>query len=150
MIKAASGPLLNNAGQAWNHAFFWHCMTPAYVPPKGAFPDLRDTFIDEGASHFGSGWVWIVADSKGGLKVASTHDGDSWVKHRETPVMVCDLWEHAYYLDYQNDRKAFLETFFDKLANWRFAENQLKAAKGEGEAFAFPLPEELSGQRKSA
>jgi Fe-Mn family superoxide dismutase len=97
--------------------------------------------VDEGAGHFGSGWVWLVADSKGELRVRSTHDADDTLTHADmTPILVCDLWEHAYYLDYQNERKAYLEAWFDKLANWRFAERQYAASRGDGEAWRHPAP----------
>jgi superoxide dismutase, Fe-Mn family len=137
---ADKGKLFNNAAQAWNHAFFWECMSPDKTEPYAHFTGLRDRFVDEGANHFASGWVWIAARD-GQLVVQSTHDADS-LAHRAdlTPVLVCDLWEHAYYLDYKNDRKAFLQKWFDELANWRFAESQLRAAQGQGERYHYPRP----------
>ena len=145
--------LFNNAAQAWNHAFFWLCMRP----PGGAAPAgeliraidesfdgieaLKDAFVQEGAGHFASGWVWIVTGSNG-LQVISTHDADdTLVRDGLFPLLVCDLWEHAYYLDYKNDRKAFLERWFDNVANWEFAAAQLAASDGQGEAFRYPPPE---------
>ncbi len=131
--------LFNNAAQAWNHAFFWLCMTPAPQSPSGALADLIDGFHDglaglraqfvhEGVGQFGSGWVWVAAVD-GQLKVLTTHDGDNLLaKPGHTPLLTCDLWEHAYYVDYRNDREGFLEAWFDKLANWRFAGEQLAAA----------------------
>ena len=145
--------LFNNAAQAWNHAFFWECMTPSYAPPTGALADaitstfggldkLKEAFVKEGVGHFASGWVWLVlADGK--LQVISTHDADDTLpKDGVHPLLVCDLWEHAYYLDYQNARPAFLDAWFDKVANWAFAGQQFDAAQaggGEG-AYAYPLP----------
>jgi Fe-Mn family superoxide dismutase len=149
IVDEATGGLFNNAAQAWNHAFFWESMTGDYEAPSPPFASLREDFIKEGASHFASGWVWIVAKA-GDLTVISTHDADTALKHTGDPLIVCDLWEHAYYLDHQNDRKAYLEAWFDKIANWRFAQKQLRASNGEGEAFAYPAPEDLSAQRKSA
>jgi Fe-Mn family superoxide dismutase len=143
--------LFNNAAQAWNHAFFWECMTPDSAPPTGdllsaidkAFESLdalKAAFIEEGANHFASGWVWLVTGSNG-LKVISTHDADdTLIKDGLFPLLVCDLWEHAYYLDYKNDRKAFLAAWFDKVANWAFAERQLAAADGLGDGFRYPAP----------
>jgi len=140
--QAASegGKLFNNAAQAWNHGFFWYSMTPNPTEPGAEFAGLRDRFIEEGAGHFGSGWVWI-ADKGGQLSVLSTHDADT-LAHRPdlTPVIVCDLWEHAYYLDYKNDRKGFLGKWFDEAANWRFAESQMQAARGQGELYRYPPP----------
>ena len=140
--------LFNNAAQAWNHAFFWECMTPDKAPPSakiiGAIAQsfasmdaLKDAFVEEGFNHFGSGWVWLVTGSEG-LKVISTHDADdTLIRDGLFPLLVCDLWEHAYYLDYKNDRKAFLERWLDEVANWAFAERQLGAADGQGDGFRY-------------
>lgn len=142
--------LFNNAAQAWNHGFFWNCMTPTAGKPEGdlaeaiksAFGDsLADTFVEQGAAHFGSGWVWLVADVAGKLSVKSTHDAQDMVTSEgQTPILVCDLWEHAYYLDYQNDRKKFLTAWFAALPNWAFAADQLAAARGAGRAWRYPAP----------
>lgn len=145
--------LFNNAAQAWNHAFFWECMRPpGGAAPSGdllraidaAFDDLdalKQAFVDEGVNHFASGWVWIVTGGDG-LKVISTHDADdTLVRDGVFPLLVCDLWEHAYYLDYKNDRKAFLERWFDNVANWDFAAAQLASADGAGEGFRYPAAE---------
>lgn len=145
--RAGDRKLFNNAGQAWNHAFFWSCMTPHESLPGGAllqairaaFGDvgaLKAKFVQEGGGHFGSGWVWLVADS-GGLRVTTTHDGDSALVHDGTPLLVCDLWEHAYYLDHKNDRAGFLNAWWDRLVDWSFVERQFQAATGEGEAWRF-------------
>jgi Fe-Mn family superoxide dismutase len=144
--------LFNNAAQAWNHAFFWECMRPpGGEAPSGdllraidaAFDDvdaLKASFVDEGANHFASGWVWIVTGTDG-LQVISTHDAeDTLIREGLFPLLVCDLWEHAYYLDYKNDRKAFLERWFDNIANWEFAAAQLAASDGKGEGFRYPAP----------
>ncbi|MFL5298555.1 MAG: superoxide dismutase [Phenylobacterium sp.] len=143
--------LFNNAAQAWNHAFFWNCMTPDRGAPSGklaqaierAFGGLdafKDAFVEEGVGHFASGWVWLVAGSDR-LKVISTHDADdTLVRDGLFPLLVCDLWEHAYYLDYQNDRQAFLERWVNETANWDFAARQLAASNGHGEGFRYPAP----------
>lgn len=148
--EAGDKKLFNNAAQAWNHGFFWESMTGEYAAPEGDFAQaietfggletLKTAFVNEGVGHFASGWVWIVADAGGALKVISTHDGDTALVHEGTPVLVCDLWEHAYYLDYQNNRKGFLEAWFDKAANWKFAAAQLAAAKDQGEGYRYPAP----------
>lgn len=151
--KRGDKSLFNNAAQAWNHAFFWQSMRP----PGGAAPSdalvqavrasfdsfeaLKEAFVEEGAGHFASGWVWIVTGSDG-LEVISTHDADdTLVRDGLFPLLVCDLWEHAYYLDYKNDRKGFLERWFDNIANWQFAAAQLAASNGQGEGFLYPPPE---------
>jgi superoxide dismutase, Fe-Mn family len=148
--------LFNNAAQAWNHAFFWQCMTPqdaerGSAAPTGALKAaiekafggldaFKDAFVEEGVGHFGSGWVWLVTGSEG-LKVISTHDADdTLVKDGLFPLLVCDLWEHAYYLDYKNDRKGFLTRWLGEIANFAFAERQLAACEGQGDGFRYPAP----------
>ncbi|HWE99387.1 MAG TPA: superoxide dismutase [Caulobacteraceae bacterium] len=149
--RAGEKKLFNNAAQAWNHAFFWECMSAETQDPTGdldeavrkAFGDvakLKEAFVTEGAGHFASGWVWLVADRSGAVKVISTHDAaDTLTEEGTTPLLVCDLWEHAYYLDYQNDRKGFLGKWFDALPNWRFAGQQFDA-RDRGGAYRFPEP----------
>lgn len=143
--------LFNNAGQAWNHAFFWRSMTGQYRAPSGrlveavhaAFGSLEglgSKFKDEGAAHFGSGWVWLIAKDKA-LAVVTTHDGECVITQPGvTPLLVCDLWEHAYYLDHKNDRAGFLAGWWDRLVNWEFAEQQFAAALGEREPWSYPAP----------
>jgi len=141
--------LFNNAAQAWNHAFFWDCMTPDRRDPAGdltaaieagfgTLGDLRRKFVQEGVDHFASGWVWLAADG-GSLAVLSTHDAGTLAGDRRTPLLVCDLWEHAYYLDHKQDRQGFLESWFDRLANWSFAEAQFAAAQGRQAPWRFQL-----------
>lgn len=144
--------LFNNAAQAWNHGFFWQCMTPQAGKPEGAlaaaireaFGDigkLGELMVERGETHFGSGWVWLTARLDGKLEVESTHDAHDMVTERsKTPMLVCDLWEHAYYLDYQNDRKRFLKTWFEALPNWPFAARQFAAATDGGRAWCYPAP----------
>lgn len=141
--------LYNNAAQAWNHAFFWESMIAQPLTPEGelgsaietAFGDLaalKTKFVEEGTNHFGSGWVWLAA-SGDTLKVISTHDADDLLTASgDVPLLVCDLWEHAYYLDHKNDREAFLGQWFDKLANWQFAATQLSAAKHGQPGYTYP------------
>jgi Fe-Mn family superoxide dismutase len=141
--------LFNNAAQAWNHAFFWDCMTPNRRDPRGelmtavekafgGLGGLRERFVQEGADHFASGWVWLAAKGTE-LEVLSTHDAATLAHDPRTPLLVCDVWEHAYYLDYKQDRKSFLEAWFDRLAHWEFAEAQYEAAQGRHEPWSFQL-----------
>ncbi|HEY8614881.1 superoxide dismutase [Phenylobacterium sp.] len=141
--------LLNNAGQAWNHAFFWTCMSPQGGQPAGelarlaqeafgGLDGLRARFVQVGADHFASGWVWLVVED-GRLAVVDTHDGETLAHKPQAPLLVCDLWEHAYYLDYKQDRKGFLERWFDNVANWSFVEAQLAAAQGRQAPWRFGL-----------
>ena len=143
--------LFNNAAQAWNHAFYWESMAPrSGWPPTGlraaiersfgSLDGFKQAFAEEGANHFASGWVWLVLGTEG-LSVISTHDADdTLVREGLFPLLVCDLWEHAYYLDYKNDRKTYLHRWLDEVANLAFAEQQLNAANGQGEAFRYPPP----------
>ncbi|HVY32957.1 MAG TPA: superoxide dismutase [Caulobacteraceae bacterium] len=142
--------LANNAGQAWNHAFFWDSMTPVKKPPTGALRTAIETqhggldalkakFVAEGAGHFGSGWVWLIAND-GAISVATTHDGATALELDGAPLLVCDLWEHAYYLDHKNDREGFLKAWWDGLANWSLAESQFAASSEGGKLWAYPAP----------
>ena len=146
------GKLYDNAGQAWNHGFFWNSMTAAEraapsgamaAAIEGAFGDLdrlKTRFVEEGATHFASGWAWLVARGEA-LEVVSTHDAGSFDQlEGAAPLLVCDVWEHAYYLDHKQDRKGFLEGWFDQLADWRFAARQLQAAREGGPGWRYPPP----------
>ncbi|HEX2561316.1 superoxide dismutase [Phenylobacterium sp.] len=130
--------LLNQSGQAWNHDFFWRCMTPEKPPLEGRLAELiqrdfggvdgfKEAFKKEGVGHFASGWAWLVVKD-GKLVVTSYHDGDAPVGQGVHPLLTCDVWEHAYYLDYQNDRGGFLDAFLNHLVNWRFAARMLDRA----------------------
>ncbi|MGE0046004.1 MAG: superoxide dismutase, partial [Hyphomonadaceae bacterium] len=144
IIRAAGeGPLFNNAAQAWNHAFYWLSMKPAAARAepsadlKAALDAIdggfRAHFLEQGASHFASGWIWLVADAQGALSLRTTKNaGTPLTDAGLQPILVCDLWEHAYYLDHQNDRKAYLEGWLDRLAAWGFAgECYAAALRGE-------------------
>ena len=139
--------LFNNAGQAWNHGFFWDAMTPGGGKPAGELAEaigdlsaLRTKFVEGGVGQFGSGWVWLQAKPGGGFDIFGTANGDTALLREGTPLLGCDVWEHAYYLDYKQDRKGYLEAWFDKAANWAFAEAQFKASKGGGQGYRYPAP----------
>jgi Fe-Mn family superoxide dismutase len=142
IVKAAKSKgdeaLFNNAAQAWNHTFLWNSLTPKPSPPDarlgalldGAFGGLskfHETFKAEAAGHFASGWAWLCQDSAGALVVISTHDADTPLVHEGlNPLLTLDLWEHAYYLDYQNARPDFIEVFLKNTINWSFAATNLR------------------------
>jgi len=141
--------LFRQSAQAWNHAFYWHCMSPEKTTPgktltaaiKSSFGEmdaLSAIFVDEGTNHFSSGWVWLVAN-QGHLSVIATHDADDILTDPRgiTPLLVCDLWEHAYYIDYKNVREKFLKAWFDNLANWDFATSQFDAAQSKTVGWCF-------------
>lgn len=128
--------LFNNAAQTWNHTFYWKSMKPkgGDNPGQGLlklingsfdnFKDFKEQFSSVAASHFGSGWVWLVLD-KGRLKIIDTQDADNPLVHDQKPVLGFDVWEHAYYLDYQNQRAGYTKAFLEHLVNWGFAESNL-------------------------
>ena len=135
--------ILNNAAQAWNPTFFWQSLSPtAQSAPVGRIRDLiedefggidkfRKEFRTAATSQFGSGWTWLVLDS-GKLRIMSTSNADSPIGTHMTPLLTLDVWEHAYYLDYQNERARYVDAFLDKLIDWRFAlDNVQVGEKGE-------------------
>lgn len=150
--SAGEKKLFNNAAQAWNHGFFWECMTPSAGNPSselqaalekafGGLDGFRGRFVPEGVDHFASGWAWLIARADGSLEVVSTHDADTALLiNGATPILTCDVWEHAYYLDFRNDRKAFLDAWFDKLLNWEFASSQYAAALAGAPGWRYPAP----------
>jgi len=136
--KDKDGPaIFNNAAQIWNHTFFWNSMKPngggkptgvllgMIEKSFGSFEKFQEAFISAAMGQFGSGWVWLVVEGDG-LKVIKTANADTPVAHGQKALLCCDVWEHAYYLDYQNRRKDFVAVFLDKLVNWDFATSQLK------------------------
>ena len=147
---SAQAAVFNNAAQAWNHEFFWHSMKPkGGGKPTGdlaqrienelsGLANFKDDFVKAGVGQFGSGWVWLALD-RGKLKIVKTADAVDPISLGLVPLLTCDVWEHAYYLDYQNRRPDFLEAFFSNLANWDFAAENL-AKLGRGKGAAGPLP----------
>lgn len=128
--------IFNNAAQVWNHTFYWHCMKPSGggQPPSdilslierdfGGFDAFRDQFKQAAISQFGSGWAWLVSD-KGVLKITKTGNADLPMTHGHKALLTCDVWEHAYYLDYQNRRPDYVDTFLAHLINWDFVAKNL-------------------------
>ena len=137
--NASREGIFNNASQAWNHNLFWQMMKPkgggrpegdvaqAIDRSFGGFDAFREEFTKAGVGQFGSGWVWLVAE-KGGLAIKKTPNGVNPLIVGGAPLLACDVWEHAYYLDYQNRRPDYLHAFLDHLANWDFAAQQLAKA----------------------
>ena len=132
--------VFNNAAQVWNHDFFWQSMKPAGGgKPAGKLAEMIDksfgsyeafatAFQTAGLAQFGSGWVWLVQDGET-LKIVKTSNADTPAAHGQHALLTCDVWEHAYYLDYQNRRKDFVQTFLDNLVNWDFAASRLRGTK---------------------
>jgi len=141
LVRTASGGLFNNAAQAWNHAFYWQCLSPegggmpqgaiadAIVATFGSFEEFRKQFTTTAMTTFGSGWAWLVRTPGGTLALRSTSNAGNPLTDGDTPLLTCDVWEHAYYVDYRNGRANYLEAFW-QLVNWDFVtENFLN--KGE-------------------
>lgn len=138
--NADKAGVFNNAAQVWNHTFFWHSMKPngggapagdlaAKIDADfGSFDAFKDAFKAAGATQFGSGWAWLVVGDGGKLEVVKTPNAETPLTQGKTPLLTCDVWEHAYYLDYQNRRPDFLASFLDNLANWDFAAENLANA----------------------
>lgn len=127
--------LFNNAAQSWNHAFYWNSLTPESAEPTGALAEaidgafgsldrLREELAAQGAAHFASGWVWLV-ERDGKLAVEQTHDAATFATGDAKPLLVIDLWEHAYYLDHKNLRPEHLKAVIDRHLNWTFAAENL-------------------------
>lgn len=131
--------LFNNAGQVWNHTFYWNCMKPngggalpaalesRIVADFGSVEKFREEFTQAALTQFGSGWAWLYVDG-GKLKVGKTANADSPLAHGHTPLLTVDVWEHAYYVDFQNRRPDFVKAFLDSLVNWDFVAEQLAKA----------------------
>jgi Fe-Mn family superoxide dismutase len=138
ILAASEGPVFNNAAQIWNHTFYWHCMkregggvpggdlATAINRDFGSFGKFREEFINASVSQFGSGWGWLVVNG-GKLSVTKTSNADLPMKHGQTALLTCDVWEHAYYPTYKNLRPKYVETFIDKLVNWDFVAKNLAA-----------------------
>jgi Fe-Mn family superoxide dismutase len=114
---AAQRVLFNNAAQAWNHAFYWRSLRPKAGPAPAALTQWAEALKSAALGHFGSGWAWLVRDGAG-LKVMTTANADTPIAHGLEPLLVIDVWEHAYYLDYQERRAAYLAAVVDNLLNW--------------------------------
>jgi len=131
--------LFNNAAQAWNHTFYWQCMKPngggtptGSLAKKidadfGSFDKFVEEFKSAGATQFGSGWAWLVLDNDT-LKVTKTLNADNPLTSGQIPLLTMDVWEHAYYLDFQNKRPAYIDEFIGKLVNWDFVSENMAAA----------------------
>ena len=132
VIRDSSGPLFNNAAQTWNHTFFWNCMAPrgggkptgalaeAMNDKWGSYAQFKEAFSKSAISNFGSGWTWLVVRSDG-VDIVNTDDADNPMTRGDEPLLTLDVWEHAYYIDYRNERPKFVEAFFKNLVNWNFA-----------------------------
>ncbi len=137
IIKGAEGGLFNNAAQVWNHTFYWHSLSPngggepegalaeAITASFGSVAEFKEQFSASAAGNFGSGWTWLVQNADGTLAIVNTDDAETpLTSDGVTPLLTCDVWEHAYYIDYRNARPKYLEAFW-ALVNWEFAASNL-------------------------
>ncbi len=134
-ILKSSGGIFNNAAQVWNHTFYWNCLTPnskrepsgkladAIIKTFGSFDEFKKRFTQTSVATFGSGWGWLVKNAQGDLEIISTSNAGTPMTQKQKALLTCDVWEHAYYIDYRNARPTYVEKFWD-LVNWDFvAEN---------------------------
>ena len=131
IIKKSSGGIFNNAAQVWNHTFYWHCMKPngggeptgalltAIEKNFGSFAKFKENFTKTALTTFGSGWAWLVKNNDGSLTILSTSNAGNPLTEGKKPLLTCDVWEHAYYIDYRNLRPAYVDAFWT-LVNWDF------------------------------
>ena len=136
IVRKASGGIFNNAAQGWNHSFYWNCLSPngggeptgpiadAIAKAFGSFADFKDQFSQTAITTFGSGWGWLVQNADGSLAIVSTSNAGNPMTEGQRPLLTCDVWEHAYYIDYRNARPSYVEHFWD-LVNWDFVNAQL-------------------------
>ena len=137
IVKKASGGIFNNAAQDWNHSFYWNCLSPkAGGEPAGAlanainknfgsFAQFKEKFSNTAVTTFGSGWAWLVKNSDGTLSIESSSNAGNPLKDGKKALLTCDVWEHAYYIDYRNARAKYIEAFWN-MVNWKFVEQNLK------------------------
>ena len=133
IISSSKGKMFNFAAQAWNHTFYWKSMSPegggkpngdlkdAVESSFGSIEKCKKELAQAAKGHFGSGWAWLTVNSNGDLEVVETHDADNPLTSDKTPLLTIDVWEHAFYLDYKNDKGAYVEAVLDHLIDWRFA-----------------------------
>ncbi len=135
IIQNATGGIFNNAAQVWNHTFYWHCLTPkggaaptgalgqAIEKTFGSFEQFKELFTKTAIGTFGSGWAWLVKKTDGTLDIVSTSNAQTPMTSQQQALLTCDVWEHAYYIDYRNARPQYIEHFWN-LVNWDFVTTQ--------------------------
>ena len=137
IIQKSSGGIFNNAAQVWNHTFYWNCLSPngggeptgeladTITKQFGSFSQFKEKFTNAAVTLFGSGWVWLVKNPDGSLSIQATSNADTPLKEGKRALLTCEIWEHAYYIDYRNARAKYVEGFWN-LVNWDFVTANLK------------------------
>jgi superoxide dismutase, Fe-Mn family len=140
VVQSPAGPVFNNAAQAWNHSFYWDCLKPqgggepsgelaaAITRDFGSVDAFRKAMSEAGAKLFGSGWAWLALGDTGKLEILPLGNADTPLKHKAEPILTIDVWEHAYYIDYRNDRVKYIDGFWNSV-NWDFAAKCFATAK---------------------
>ena len=135
-FKKSSGGVFNNSAQVWNHTFYWNCMAPNAGGPAtgavadainakwGSFDKFKEEFSKSCVGNFGSGWTWLVKKADGTVDIVNTSNAQTPLTTPDTPLLTCDVWEHAYYVDYRNARPKYVETFWN-LVNWEFVNQNM-------------------------
>lgn len=135
IVSKPTPAIFNNAAQAWNHAFYWKCMCGTKEQPSetlkaklsetfGSVDEFKKLFTEKAVGHFGSGWCWLV-DNKGKLEIVDTHDAANPLCEGKKPLLTCDVWEHAYYIDTRNNRGAYIQNWWN-VVNWKFVEENMQ------------------------
>ncbi len=136
LIKTADGGVFNNAAQVWNHSFYWKCLKAGggaapsadfeakLAEAFGSFDDFKSKFSQAAVGQFGSGWAWLVKNADGSLAITTSANAENPIRNGQTPLLTCDVWEHAYYVDFRNARPKYLEDFWGWV-NWEFVESNL-------------------------
>jgi Fe-Mn family superoxide dismutase len=136
-VRKATGGMFNNAAQIWNHTFYWNCLSPngggaptgelaaAIDKAFGSFDAFKDEFSKKAVTLFGSGWAWLVRREDGSVAIEQTSNADTPLTGKDVPLLTCDVWEHAYYVDYRNARPDYVKAFWS-LVNWDFASDNYK------------------------
>lgn len=145
IVADSKGKIFNNAAQAYNHTFYWYCMKPVAEGEDnspsdslrkvlednfGGVEEFKTQFTEVAKTHFGSGWAWLLKKKDGSIEIVGMHDADTPLMNGDTPLLALDVWEHAYYLDYQNSRPDYIEAFW-KVVNWGFVEERLNGGHTE-------------------
>jgi superoxide dismutase, Fe-Mn family len=137
IVLKSTGPIFNNAAQVWNHTFYWNCLKPkgggapsgkladGIAKAFGSFDKFKELFTEAALTQFGSGWAWLVQKNDGSLGIEKTPNAETPVTKDMRPLLTCDVWEHAYYIDYRNARPKYVEAFWN-LVNWDHAASLLK------------------------
>ena len=138
IVRSAKGGVFNNAAQIWNHSFYWNCLSPngggeptgdlaaAINASFGSFAEFKEAFSAKAATLFGSGWAWLVKNPDGSLSIEQTLNADTPLTGKSTALLTCDVWEHAYYVDYRNARPGYIAAFWN-LVNWDFVSQNFSA-----------------------